>query len=141
MSAKLTITGLHELAEELAKLPAALQGEGKQIVIAAANGAATSVRAAYGAHRRSGELQEDVEVNEATVNVGGAAALVSSRAPYARAFERGTKPRQTAKGWNRGRMPRANLFIPRMIAARRAMRVQLVDLVRRHGLAVSDDGS
>jgi len=141
VSATLTITGLAELRAELQKLPADLKGEGKQIVIATANGFATTMRRKYLAHRRSGNLATTVYTAARDISYGGAYAVVTAASRHAAPFEQGSDTRRTKKGWNRGRMPAADLFIPAAIAARRAMWGELADLVRRKGFTVSGDGS
>lgn len=152
MSAKLTIRGLAELYAELKKLPTDLQGEGGQLVIAAANSAATAIRSNYGTHRHTGHLQAHVEVVEHSFNRGlGAAAVVKSRSPHAFIFEKGSGPRTTSvhrlrpvpsgRGGFRGRMwgkqPNPHAFIPIAVRERARLTQQLADLVRRHGLQVS----
>ena len=141
MSATLTIRGIDELGAQIRALPEVLQGEAKQIVHAAANGAALSIRSAYGQHRRSGFLQEHVEVTDFQTSAGGAAAFVTSRAFYTAFVEKGTVKRVNARGANRGAITAWDLFVPRARAERRAMHARLVDLVRRQGLTVSGDGS
>jgi hypothetical protein len=148
---RLAIQGAAELAAAFRALPADLQGEGRQLVVAAANGAATAIRTAYGAHRRTGNLQDHVVVTELVSEVGGVLARVRSTARHATMFERGTAARHTTvhrtrssppgRGGYRGKMPAASIFIPRAIEARRAMQAALVALVRRFGLTVTGDGA
>ena len=67
-------------------------------------------------------------------------AKVSSRAPHAFIFEKGTRRRITNRGWNRGSMPAApeeQAFIPAVVRARANLTTQLVAMLEREGLLVS----
>jgi len=132
--------GLAELRAALRNLPADLAGEAQKIVEGAANGAAVAVRRNYASHRRTGKLQDSVQVDHSTAGPFAAGALVLSVSPHAHLIEWGTEARHTAIGANRGRMPPMHLFVPVMEKARHDMYAQLAAMLKRHGLEVSGDG-
>jgi hypothetical protein len=150
VSVELRLQGIEEFREALRNLPAELAGEAGHLALAAANSAAVSIRAAYGQHRVTGNLQEHVIV-EPPVTIGGtvAGARVRSTARHAYLFEYGTQARhyvtkkkgvvhRTGKMW--GKTPPVHIFIPTAIRVRRRMTEDLIDLLRRHGLLVTGDG-
>jgi hypothetical protein len=145
VSASWSIIGVQELRDALRKLPDALAAEGRGIVIGAANHAALKIRSGYGAHRRTGNLQEHVVIKESNHDAYGSAIKVSSTARHAWIFEFQENERHTnIKGANRGRMwshqTRPNIFVPAVVSARLQMVRELVELVRRNGVTVSGDG-
>ena len=140
---RLVLTGMAELKAALRALPAELAGEAGHLVQAAANGAALDARTVYGAHRRTGNLQEHVTVEARASGPLGASYQVRSTARHAWLFEYGSQARHyiTVRGHRHvtGRMPAAgtNGVVPVFIRARRAMEATLVDLLERHGLTVT----
>lgn len=116
---------MRELIADLEALPQALQGEASKIVEAHANSAAVEIRGAYPV--REGGLRNGVKV------VVGSALVrrVLSVARHAHLYERGSVRRITGSGANRGTMPAANVFIPRVIRARARMVGALIALVER----------
>lgn len=134
--------GLVELREELRQLPEHLRGQATAIATDAAESAADEVRTNY--PEESGDLADSVEVVPTSKNVGqfGVGLTVVASAWYAWIFEVGTEaPRQTAKGWDRGKMPAGKVFIPAMIKWRRVMMRRLKGLLQDTGLRVTgDDG-
>lgn len=133
---RFTWSGLDDLRAALRALPAELHGEAAHIVEAAGNAAAFEVKAAYGRHRRTGNLQDHVKVERLPTGPFGVAVVVKSTARHAHLFERGTQARHTAIGANRGTMPPGNVFIPAVIKHRRRMYDELAALLRRVGLLV-----
>lgn len=130
-TATVTWFGLAELREQLRRLPDDLAGEADHIVQGAANYAAVAARTGYASHRFTGNLQEHVEVVPGTHDRYGAAYIVRNSARHAHIFESGTEVRRTTDGWNRGRMPAGNVFIPAMIRARNEMWRNLAAMLAR----------
>lgn len=124
--------GLRELEAELTALPTSLQREADHIAEGAANGAATEIRSAYGAHVHSGNLQSHVLVEKLPE---GNRVRITAR--HAKLFEYGTAARETKKTHaNRGTMPAGNIAIPIMIRTRRQMFLDIIAMVQRYGLTV-----
>jgi len=135
---RLVLEGLAEFRAALRALPAELVVEAGPIVEGAANGAAAAIVAAY--PERTGRLRKGVSVKRVSEGgLYGVGAVVVNRAPHAALFDSGTQTRQTAIGANRGRMPPGNVFVPRIIQARRQMYARLKDLLARQGFVVSGD--
>lgn len=141
MATRFVFSGLDELRAALRALPADLTGEAGHIIEGEANGAAVAIRTGYGAHRRSGNLQDHVTVTQRPAGQFGAAAVVKSAARHAWLFENGSQARHTEIGANRGSMPPGHVFVPAMIRARRVMYEKLAGLLERHGLRVSGHAS
>lgn len=133
MSAVVSWFGLAELKQQLERLPEELTVEATHIVEGAANAAAFGARSGYAAHRVTGNLQEHVVVvpgrNRGPWTTGF---IVKNTARHAVIFENGTEARHTKQGWNRGRMPPGNVFIPAMMRARFAMYLELTAMLVRH---------
>jgi len=136
---RLKFDGLAEFRAALRQLPAELAGEASHDVESAANSAAVAIRVGYGAHRRTGTLQESVVVEHLSAGPFGAGSMVKVTAPHAHLFENGTQARHTSIGANRGSMPPGHVFIPAVVRARRAMYERLKALLVRNGLMVSGD--
>jgi hypothetical protein len=139
VSSKLVFGGLTEFQRALHALPDDLRQEADAIVQAQAEEAQRQIRTAY-PEGPTGNLRRGVtrEINSSKFT---SRAIVRSRAPHSHLFERGSRDRRTAKGWNRGRMPEApesQRMIPIVIRRRRAMVAALVDLVRRAGFQVNE---
>src|SRR5262249_51538623 len=64
-------------------------------------------------------------------------AQVMHREILATWHEEGTKDRVTKKGWQRGRMPAAPVFVPIVVRHRRVMNETLVQLAESVGLTVT----
>ena len=137
MGVTLQWSGLNEFKEALRRLPEHLADEAGDIVIAAAEGAATTVQANYPS--RSGNLKRGVSVSRQRSRAS-TSARVKSGAPHAVIFEKGTGIRQNRRGANRGRMPKApdsQAMIPTVIRARARMLASLIALLEREGFQVS----
>ncbi len=138
MSVTLRLDGLAELRAALRALPEELTSEANDIVLGHAATAAREIETGY-PQGPTGNLKARVSALSQRSRLS-ANAIVSSRAPHASLFEKGTKVRRTNSGANRGIMPKASpeqAFIPKAIRARRAMEADLVELVRRAGFEVS----
>lgn len=127
--------GLDELRATLRALPADLAAEARGIVLEHAERAEDEVYAAY--PEVSGTLRNDLRVDVVDGGDFGAAARVVNTAKDAWFFENGTQVRHTSFGANRGQMPAAHVFVPRMITWRARMWAALADMVRAHGITVS----
>ena len=139
MSVRLQWQGMNEFKEALRKLPQHLADEAADIVIATAQNAAQTIRTNYPTGP-TGNLKRRVTVSQERALVS-TAAKVTSRAPHAFIFEKGTGRRQTRRGANRGRMPaapEAQAFIPAAIRARSRMVQALKAMLVREGFLVSE---
>jgi hypothetical protein len=141
MPVKLTLRGLSQLTADLRRLPEQLRDEGRQIAQGHLDDAESTIRSRYAAMSETGTLASGLGQRQLTA-AGQAARFgvklrLENKAPHAYLVEVGTElPRQTDKGWNRGRMPAAKVFLPTVIRARRAMTADLVALLERAGLRV-----
>ena len=134
------MTGLEELRTALRNLPADLAAEAGPIVLAHAHDADRQTEAAYPTGP-TGHLKSGVRTTVESSSRFGASATVKSTARHASLFEKGTGPRRTRSGANRGRMPVAppnEQMIPIVIRARRRMVMALIQMVQRAGLVVTD---
>jgi len=130
------VEGLDDLRAALRALPADLAASAGPLVEAAGDAAAADVRAAYGAVRGTGNLADHVRVERTAGGRFGVAVRVVSGARHAALYEFGTETRRTRRGWSRGRMPPAHVFIPALSRRRRGLWASLAELVRAAGLEV-----
>jgi hypothetical protein len=144
--ARLTIQGIAELKDALARLPTELKGQATGFVVEAAYAAQRDIVAQYpvgpGNARtgyKGGKLQKGVKVTVKEIGPFKVAAQVRSTAPHGWLYEHGTQVR-TYRGANRGSMPPHYVFIPTMIRHRRALYGQLATIIREHGLTVTLEG-
>lgn len=126
--------GLDDFKAALRRLPEELVAEAAAIARAEATGATTEIETALPV--RTGTLRNRVGATVQTSRFG-VRATVRSGAPHALLYERGTAPRHTARGWNRGVMPAHRVFVPTMQRHRARFYEQLRDLLQRAGLEVS----
>jgi len=140
MQASLTFTGIQELKQALADLPANLKGEATAVVLDNAHAAAAAIRNQYPTGA-TGNLRKGVKVVVKEVGPVGVAAQVRSAAPHAHLWEFGTQARHTKMGWARGIMkaPPTPVFIPTMIRYRRLMYQKLAAIIEAQGLTVKGD--
>jgi hypothetical protein len=139
---QLRLDGLAELRKALQALTPELVREAGEIVQAAAADAARQITAAY--PMRTGNLRGGMHV-EIRRDATTAAASVQNTARFqhgpwpaaAWIFEKGTGPRQWARGKKTGKMPTGKVFVPIAIQRRRIMLAALIDLVERAGLHVT----
>jgi hypothetical protein len=124
--------GLEEYRAELRELPTALVGEAAKLIQGEANAAFVAIKAAYPSH--SGKLRAGMKVEHiAPGDRLKAGSTIKNTTKYAWVYDRGMQARHTSKGWNRGPMPAGNVFIPRIVRARRKI-VELVKaMIARHG--------
>jgi hypothetical protein len=137
MASSFELKGLTELREALRKLPQELTEEAATIVEAHATQAQSQIVNAY-PQGKTGNLRRGVTRSRERHQFT-ARSIVRSRAKHAHLFEKGTGPRRTSKGANRGRMPEAaesQKMIPIVVRRRRAMVEALKVMVRRNGLLV-----
>lgn len=136
MSSGIQWTGLTELREELRRLPSDLANEAGVIIQAQAEAAGRDVQSVY--PEVTGNLRRRVRVT-LDISAHGAIATLLSSARHSHLYEFGTGQRATARGFNRGRMPAADVsrrMIPIVIRRRRIMTDALIGLVQRKGFEV-----
>ena len=137
------IDGLTSYLFDLRNLSVTLKAEAAAIVLDTATAAAIEIRANYPEESATpystGTLKRGVRVAVTNAGQFGAAARVASTAPHAYLYENGTqgKKRKTSKGWNRGAMPAAHVFVPIAIRHRRGMYAQLAALLERRNVEVT----
>jgi len=148
-------TGLQEFKNALKNLPAELTEEAGAIVVSHAYEAERLVEGVYpirttntnpGPNRKSrwtppGNLRKGVRTTVENSSRFGASATVRSGAQHSHLFEKGTGTRRTSSGANRGRMPAAppnQQMIPIVIRVRRRMVTQLIQMVQKAGLVVTE---
>lgn len=129
--------GLADLRADLRKLPEELRDDASQIVIDAADGAASDIVEDY--PERTGKLKKGVKVQRLTGSRFFAGAIVRNTAKHAFLWENGTQARHTELGANRGAMPPGNVFVPNVLRRRRQMYDQLKALIASKGLTVTGD--
>jgi hypothetical protein len=146
-SNRFAFTGLEELRQALRTLPDDLANEAGVIVQQHAHTAAAAVQAAYAQHRDSGELADGVVVEQADAGRFGVGMVVRSKAKHAWLFDNGSQARHQQSGdstgvmWGaKGAEPPTHVFVKTMMAFRRSMYVELANLLRTHGLIVSESG-
>jgi len=144
-TATLTLTGTDAFAAWLAQLPPTVSTEARQLVHGAAQRTVVELHSAYPPRRaksrsRFEPLQNVWFVTDKDADALHPRAEVAHREILAVWSEKGTKPRVTKKGWPRGRMPPAPVFVPLVVREQRQLRDALVALVRRQDLEVVDDG-
>ena len=142
MGVALQWNGLDEFRDALRNLPEHLAAEAEDIVVAAATGAKLTIQTNYPLGP-TGNLKRGVQLSRDR-SPAQIKCVVSSRAPHAHIFEKGTDRRKNRRGANRGRMPRApygQAFIPAAIRARAVMTDQLVAMLRREGFLVERDAA
>ncbi len=134
---KLAFEGLDELREQLRNLPEHLALAAAPIVTEAAERARQDIETAY--PERSGNLRGGLKTgSRATSGRYGAAAILRSGSKHAWLYDKGSKPRKTATGANRGSMPASNLFVGFVVRTRHAMEHKLAAFLRDEGFEVSE---
>jgi len=137
-SLELRWDGLAELRRMLRTIPATTQPEVTALVNYHARWAHGALLAAY--PEVSGNLRKGVRLAQ-TMMHGVAAAVVTSRAPHAWIFEKGTRPRQTRRGVNRGSSPPHYTFRNTVTPQRYRLFDDLKQLLIRRGFEVYDDAA
>ena len=133
--------GLDELRAALRRLPSELTNEAELIVSRAADDARDRIVSRYPVGPGNdtyggGNLRDHVRVVEQPGGQFGATRIVKSTARHAFIFERGTKTRKTSKGYHRGVMPAADIFVDEAQRRRKQMYDELAALVERAGFRV-----
>ena len=133
--------GLSALLEDLRRMPTALESAASELVHTAADTMHAEVVNEYP------EVTGNLESHVTVVRVNAYRAEVRSTAKHALLYERGSVERMHASGKSVGAMPKANVFIPAAIKARRHMERQIIKAVESYTvrgmsgrLAVKDDG-
>ena len=139
MSVRFTIDGYADFREALRDLPPEMSGEGANLVEASTNAATAAVKAEYGRHTVTGNLQAHT-YSTIQRNQAGAIGTVKNTAKHAWIFENGTQARHyvTRNGVQHltGRMPPFHVFVPILMRERRRLDGDLADLLRRSGFTV-----
>jgi len=148
MSTSFVLTGIDELREALRNLPAELAAEAGAAVTEAAQAAESDARAAYEAHRHSGNLVSRLSRTTSS-SAFGAGALVKNTAKHAWIFENGSEARHytTASGathgtgamWGKTAQPPTHMFVRAMQTRRTAMYARLRAVLERQGLEVTGE--
>lgn len=147
MASRGTVTwqGMAEFQALMRRLPDDLAVQVRREGEAAANGAAFAIRSAYGAHRRTGNLQESVVVEEQRMAVGFRFRVRTKgkKAAHAHLIEFGTKARHyITEGGVRhetGAGRAYHIFLPRIAKHKRQMFENIIALLVRQGWRVTGD--
>jgi hypothetical protein len=134
MSGGVKLDGVDELMRDLTHMPAEIRAEAMDIVRETTEGAASEITHTYPS--RTGNLRNRIR----TLYPASAAlvGVIRSMAPHSHLFEFGTKQRQNKAGANRGRMPRADIFVPIVQKWRERMYTRLLTLLANKGFLVSE---
>jgi hypothetical protein len=101
------------------------------------------IRGIYGAHKRTGNLQDGVVIEHQSQGQFGVGMVVKSKARHAWLFDNGSQARHWVSGKSTGQMwgktPPTHAFVRTMIKYRRSMYQRLKDMLTRHGLVVSGE--
>lgn len=133
-SASLRFVGLDELRDALKALPGDLTTDAAQVIDTGALDAERAIADAY--PMRTGRLRGGVSIRHLSTGPGIVRTQIRSDAPYAAAYEKGSALRQTAKGYNRGRVSAHHVAVPILIQIRSRIGNALIALVERAGLVV-----
>jgi hypothetical protein len=127
-------------------------GEAEHRIEEAAQGAAVAIRTAYARHWVTGALASRVAARRSTRGALAPAWKIYSNAPHTWLFEHGSRPRsyvsKRGKVHNTGAMwhgsPPAPTFYPTVNKFRRALELDLIDMMRRSGVpglvSVTEEG-
>ena len=128
-----TLDGADEWIMSANALPDELTAYARTLVVTEAQAAAADIRARYPMH-----IADGVGVEPTSTGPYEAGQRVVSRSPLASIWENGSAIRHTARGYNRGAMPRLpqHVFFPRMIQARVNIDARLRDLLTSAGMTV-----
>jgi len=131
---RIKLEGFAEIRAWLRTLPEHLTDEASSIVFGAADDAETDAAFGY-ASRGAESLKNALKVDKKRGRFGVTAVLKNTH-PHALPYEYGTQVRYTHLGYNRGRMPPANVFKPAAERARRDMYDDLATMMTREGFVV-----
>ena len=135
---RIVFDGLDELRAQLRNLPAHLTDEANEIVSQTMEDAQREIVARYPSGP-SGNLKRLVSIVRTAGGKFVAGGVLRNRAPHAYLYEHGTQTRQTALGYNRGKMPPKPTFIPIVIRKRREMYTKLKAMLGGEGFTVTGD--
>lgn len=135
-NARWTWEGLQENIEAMELLSPELSEESARLAIEESRQAVQEMKAAYAPHIKSGLLISSLSL-EVIHGDGLRGVVVRNTADYAWWFEHGTATRHTLRGFHRGAMPAANVFIPAMQRARFRYELKLSLMLVQKGLKVA----
>jgi hypothetical protein len=143
---RVELIGWNELLIQIRSLPQAFADEAAEMIDNTVEETAASLIQTYpigpGSGRyRGGNLRKGVKWG--TTRSGyGISGFVKSTAKHASIWEFGTQSRKTRKGWNRGKSPAHynQGLVGIAIRKRRELRGKLIDVVRRAGFEIQDNG-
>lgn len=132
--------GLDQFRERLLDLPAHLTDQAEPIVLAAAQHAQSVAQAQYPEQSKTiygtGNLRNGLRIDVLDRGRNGVRVRLRNNAPHAYIYEIGSAVRRTGRGWNRGSMPAAHVFVPASMRAREAMYHRLAEMLERVGFVV-----
>ena len=134
---KFTLDGVAVERRKFTQLPSFLAARAQAALEARASTVAAQIAAAYPVGETGG-LQGGVIVRSQPRKTK-ARVLIVHKLRRALAYEKGTKQRQTKKGWYRGQVPRVEPgrnFIPKIMQARIDLVPRLAAIMRAEGLTV-----
>src|SRR5262245_34330795 len=137
MAARLTLTGLPQLQQQLERLPSDLADDADAVVHDITERTAQELVAVYPTGD-TGNLRAGVRTRYRR-SKGKTVGYVVSTSPHAHLWEYGTQVRKTREGWNRGRMPShtADGLVSIAMRNRRQLRNEISQQMRQQGLTVS----
>lgn len=138
MSHRFVWTGLDELKRALQQLPRKLTEEGTAIALAEANAASAEAVAAY-ARGPTGHLKDGMSVKVDNAGPFGVKVTVRNKAAHAWLYDYGSQARHNKLNANRGSMPPAHAFVPKMVRHRKRMYDRQRAVLRAEGLDVSGE--
>lgn len=134
-------SGMADLIEDLRRMPTAVESAASTLIHTAADTMHAEVLGEYA------EVTGDLKAHVTVVQINAFRAQVKSTSRHASLYERGTVERQHASGKKVGKMPKANVFIPAAIKARRHMVTEMIRVIESYPvrgmtgrLELKDDG-
>ena len=123
MSATITLTGLGEYLRQLEQVPATVTQAASRVIAQATADLAGQVRSAL--PHVTGELAGSVQYRMEAPLLGRVRYGDEAELEWATAYEKGSPPRQTQGGANRGRAPKARVMAKLAGKRRRRMNQEL----------------
>jgi hypothetical protein len=137
VSVTFTWKGFDELLDAFRTLPGDLTVEAGPPAVEQAKQAESEIRAAWDGHMLTGSMGAALRVVPVpALGPLSTGARVIDASPNALWFEEGTAARHTRKGYNRGAMRPAHVFVPALQRARAAFYGDVATLLEAHGLEV-----
>lgn len=132
---KFTLGGVAVEQSKFKQFPSFLAAQAQAALVSLGTTVAADIAAAY--PRKSGKLAAAMTVRSQPRKTKARVVIVN-RARYALIYDIGWHRRTTKKTHaNRGLMPAANVFIPRVMKARETMLEKVAAIMRAEGLTVS----